>query len=448
MSAGLTLAATASGISGRWFPFKVGLYNVEPGRYTLATGEPPWGFARTPPGPLLWAPLAILSFYLAFVLGGWAVSAGSSLFTIFTGRANQVSEIQTVRYMAIALMVLTLPILAVGRRIERTLEAVQGLFLPYILIGLLLVSLVVVPVDFWASSLLALITPARPPVGTDVSLLGALAGFAALASGLNYMFIGYYRDKGYGMGARVGFIPGLIGGGHAGSQSAAGGIAPVGGIGRGFIRPNGVTFPEDMPNAARWKRWFRFLLIDQWMVYFPGALAGMLLPAILVGYLIITSSASAPDQNSIIVYAATQLSERYGPILGSWALIVGFVVLFSTQIAVLELLARNLTDAAFGLSKSVQRWTDGDPRRVYYPLLVVLVVDQRLDPCGFARRVDRAFGQSFQLQRWFSAGVDLFEHACPPGQGCFRCWFYCLICCSLVSSSSISSSCRSAVRLY
>jgi hypothetical protein len=171
----------------------------------------------------------------------------------------------------------------------------------------------------------------------------------------------------------VGFIPGLIGGGHAGSQSAAAGIAPVGGIGRGFIRPNGVTFPEDMPNAARWKRWFRFLLIDQWMVYFPGALAGMLLPAILVGYLIITSSVSAPDQNSIIVYAATQLSERYGPILGSWALIVGFVVLFSTQIVVLELLARNLTDAAFGLSKSVQRWTDGDPRRVYYPLLVALV---------------------------------------------------------------------------
>ena len=55
-------------------------YNVELARYTLATGEPPVvGFGRTPPGFWFWIPLALLSFYAAFILGGWAVSAGTSL---------------------------------------------------------------------------------------------------------------------------------------------------------------------------------------------------------------------------------------------------------------------------------------------------------------------------------------------------------------------------------
>ena len=47
--------------------------------------------------------------------------------------------------------------------------------------------------------------------GSDATLLGGLAGFTALASGLNWYVMNHYRDKGYGMGSRVGYLAGLRG---------------------------------------------------------------------------------------------------------------------------------------------------------------------------------------------------------------------------------------------
>src|SRR2546430_12155276 len=61
-------------------------------------------------------------------------------------------------------------------------------------------SIIVVPAAVWGSSFASLVIPAAPPSGTSATNLGALAGFTALASGLNYVAISYYRDKGYGMG--------------------------------------------------------------------------------------------------------------------------------------------------------------------------------------------------------------------------------------------------------
>jgi len=63
-------------------------YNVENVRYTLATGEIPIiGFARTPPGLMLWVPLTLLIVYLAWIWGGWAAAAGQSIFTLINGRS-------------------------------------------------------------------------------------------------------------------------------------------------------------------------------------------------------------------------------------------------------------------------------------------------------------------------------------------------------------------------
>lgn len=348
------------------------LYNIELARFTIATGEPPvLAFGRTPPGYWFWIPLALFSFYMAFILGGWTVSAGASLFALFTGRVYQANELELVRVLGIGLLVTIFIVTLFGRKIERTMEAIQGLILPYVLIGLLLVTLVVVPVSYWGSAMLSLVTPSRLPEGADMSLLGALAGFTALASGLNFMFIGYYRDKGYGMGSRTGFIPGLFGG-RANKLSSVGKI-----------------FPENEKNAARWKRWFRYLLIDQWGIYFVGAILGMMLPSILVGYLAGLPGAQAPEQATITTYAALELGQRYGPLLSGWTLLTGFIILYTTQMVVLELLARNLTDGLLGFrmrarSKRPQTNPEAleaeqesaiqDPRRIYYPIMIGLIV--------------------------------------------------------------------------
>lgn len=330
-------------------------YNVELARFTLATGEAPSvAFGRTPPGFIFWIPLTLLSFYIAFMSGSWAVSAGESLFALILGRPSLPEEVENVRLLAILLMISAFVLLMLGRKIERTLEAIHGIILTFVITGLIIVTLVVVPPSFWRESLTSLMTFTLPE-GTDASLLGALAGFTALASGLNFMFIGYYRDKGYAMGHKTGFISALAG------QT------------KDTLRPVGVTFPENEKNAALWKRWFRYLLIDQWGIFFPIALIGILLPMILVGYLVSLPGAPAPDRATIAVYAAGQLGEAFGPLLSGWSLLMGFLILYTTQMIILELLTRNFTDAVYSASSGLRRLLNDDPRRLYYPLMIVFI---------------------------------------------------------------------------
>ena len=335
-------------------------YNVELARFTIATGEAPVvAFGRTPPGYLLWVPLTLLSFYIAFMSGSWAVSAGESLFALIYGRPSLPEEIGTVRTMAVVLMASVFLLVVFGRKVARTLEAFQGIILAFVFSGLIIVTLVVVPLTFWQESLVALMTPTLPREA-DASLLGALAGFTALAAGLNFMFIGYYRDKGYGMGSKIGAIAGLL--------AARRPDQPVAGL-----QPVGVTFPEDAKNTALWKRWFRYLLIDQWAIFFPGALIGILVPMILVGYLVSVPGAPTPDRSTIAVYAAGQLGNSFGPILSGWALLMGFLILYTTQVVILELLTRNFTDAVFSTSGIVRRLMNQDPRWLYYPIMIFLI---------------------------------------------------------------------------
>ncbi len=330
-------------------------YNVELARFTIATGEPPiLAFGRTSPGYFLWIPLALVCLYVAFIMGDWAVNTGASFFALVAGRPNTGEELETVRLVGIGLMLTTFLIALIGRKIERTMEVVQGIFLPFILVGLVLVTLVVVPLSYWGQALAAFV-PSSRPAAAGVSVLGALAGFSALASGLNFMFVGYYRDKGYGMGHKTGYLTGWL------SRQ------------QGFLSPVGKTFSDNEQNRTLWKRWFRYLLLDQWGIYFVGALIGMVVPCILVGYLASISVDGAPDQASILTYASIQLGQRYGPLLAGWALLVGFMILYTTQIGILELLVRNMTDAAYGVSHRLRGWVRDDPRKFYFPFMLFLI---------------------------------------------------------------------------
>ena len=172
-------------------------YNVEIVRFTMATGEVPvTAFGRTPGGYKFWVPFAVFCLYLAFVWGGWVAGAGQALFAMFAGRINTAAELTTVRIIGIALLFAVFLIVLFGERISRTLELANWVQVVFVLVSLLIFVLFLVPPDRWVTGFLSLVTPAMPPKGSDPRLLGALAGFTATASGLNYMILGYYRDKG------------------------------------------------------------------------------------------------------------------------------------------------------------------------------------------------------------------------------------------------------------
>jgi hypothetical protein len=332
-------------------------YNVELARFTVATGEVPIvAFGRIPPGLRLWVPLGILLFFMAFIWGGWASAAGDSAFALVNGRikdTDNANDVAQARLFGVGLLGLAFVITLFGRRISRTLEIANWVMVGFILISITGLALLIVPLATWGESIASLVTPALPPAGASATDLGALAGFTALASGLNYFIIGHYRDKGYGMGHRVGGIAGLVGGHQK------------------EILTSGVTFPDDERNRSVWRRWFRFILVDQWGIFFIGALLGMLIPATLVRHLS-TQAGVVPTTADMPTFAARELQAAYGDPAFYLALVIGLLILFSTQLVIFESLVRIVTDGSNATSGWFQRVTAGDPRRFYYPFMVVL----------------------------------------------------------------------------
>ncbi|MEV6306641.1 Nramp family divalent metal transporter [Actinoplanes sp. NPDC051861] len=329
-------------------------YNVECSRYVLATGETPVvGWGRVPPGYLLWVPLSVFVVIFAFIAGGWAASAGQGLYALVHGEVAPAGA-EEPRLWAMALLVLVFLMTAFAKRISRTLELANWVMVGTILIGLVLIDLFVVPFELWWEGIRGFFTPAAPPAGITATQLGGLAGFTALASGLNWYVMGHYRDKGYGMGYRTGFISGM-----RGDQQK--------------MLDVGVTFPDDAANTGRWKRWYRYLLIDMWGVFFLGAMVGMLLPTILMAHAVEVSG-QRPTTAQIPTFVASVLGDQYGQGLFYLTLVIGVLILFSTQLGIFEAMVRVTTDAAHATSPRLRRLIEGDPRRFYFPFMLTLLV--------------------------------------------------------------------------
>src|SRR5205814_295892 len=189
------------------------------------TGEAPVvAFGRVCPGLLLWPPLAVVLFYLAFIWGGWAANAGESLFPLIFGRARTAAELPTVKALGAGLLLVVFVITLFGKKISRTLEIANWIMVVFILVSVAIIAIIVVPAIF-----------------------------------------------------------------------------------------------------------------------------GMMLPTMIVYQLRQTSGVPVTDLN-IPTYAADQLGVHFGPFLRTWALVVGFFILFSTQLGVFDLLSRQFVDGAHAIS--------------------------------------------------------------------------------------------------
>ena len=242
-----------------------------------------------------------------------------------------------------------------GKKITRTLEVIDTFLVFTILTTLGILAIIFVPGRMWGEMVASIFTPAAPPKGIDATTLGAIIGYTGFASGFNWMLINYYRDHGYAMGHRCGFYSGIFGG-----QKQE-------------VLPSGCTFPDDEKNANMWKRWWRYLIIDQWAVFFTGAMLGMFLPSILVVALAQMPGAGIPNVANMPVYAAQELGKQ-AAWLYPFILILGAIILWKTQTTILEMLIRNTTDSAIALSPRLRAWIGDDPRKFYYILAITFIV--------------------------------------------------------------------------
>lgn len=362
------------------------VYNIEVGRYALATGEPILtGFMRAWPGPTAWICL-ILALSIGSFIPAMSTNAASIVVAAWLDRPPLAADAWLVKLTAYVLLgLVTLPILA-GGKVYNTLQVIFTAKVVAVLGFCTLVGLTCVTAENWIKIMGGFLkfgtVPAKDALGNEaavnvfvhwfrtgtwpevslenIALLGAFAGFAGGGGMTNTTYGNYVRDKGWGMGGRVGAIPSLVGG-----RSIT-------------LSHIGQVFPLTPENLRRWKVWWTYILTDQCFVWVPGCIMGMALPGLLSIQFARHSSLYAHKHDLDWAQALiTADGVRHGianPALAEFlwlaTLVVGMLVLLPSQLFVVEEFARRWTDILWSGTRFMREQVPKDRIKVlYYGLL-------------------------------------------------------------------------------
>ncbi|MFP6769212.1 MAG: Nramp family divalent metal transporter [Planctomycetaceae bacterium] len=199
----------------------------------------------------------------------------------------------------------------------------------------------------------------------QIALLGAFAGFAGGGGLSNSAYSNYVRDKGWGVGGQVGAIPSAVGGREISLSHV------------------GKVFPLTAENMVRWKAWWKYIITDQLLIWAPGCIMGMALPALLsiqfAPHSEMFGDPARPDYTQAIMTAdgmrhAPGLSAGLQETLWVATLIVGLLVLLPSQMSIVEHVCRHWTDILWSGSRKVRdTMQPHEVRKIYYTILVLYV---------------------------------------------------------------------------
>jgi hypothetical protein len=337
------------------------VFNTEVMRYTLATGEPVFsGFMRTRPSSTAWAWVYVALYFLQVGWPAWAGTAAAAIFYLAVQRLPEAADAAATYYIGVVTLFVVVGILMVGRRIERTLEVLNWVLVATTISGFLMLALLYVPSRVWLAAAIGFsgvdLTQGRFdffPAGADLVLLGALVAYSGSGGVTNLVLGNWARDRGYGMGERAGYIP-----------AAAGPKVHLAHV--------GFTFAPGAEAMDRWRGWWRVVAVDQWGVFFAGAILGMMLPALL--YVAFLPRGTDIQGLGISAALASAVGAHAGAAVAIVIAFLGAWILFKTQLDNLEGMVRAVTDILWTGSRRVRAWRGGDVRAVYYTVLAVLVV--------------------------------------------------------------------------
>ncbi|MBA2770267.1 MAG: Nramp family divalent metal transporter [Sporichthyaceae bacterium] len=180
------------------------------------------------------------------------------------------------------------------------------------------------------------------PIAT---LLGAVA-FAGAGGALNLVQSNWVRDKGLGMGSRLPKI-----------------VSPF--TGEEIAAPTtGYFFRRDEENMRRWRGWWRVADREQFFTFFViGAFA--LLVLMTLTYVTVGTGGEA-ESFDFIKLEGEALKEK-NSVLGAIFWLIGAVVLYSTNLAVLDMVGRVTADVLkIGPLRENDRWSES---RLYFTVV-------------------------------------------------------------------------------
>ncbi len=327
------------------------IYNIAFAKITVAIGEPALVYMARNRPRAFWLPFLTAVLFFAFAWPGWAATAATGLAVFILGRLPTAEDATFVRLLGMSLFLVTVLAVSIGGKIASTLEMVFRFKVLFVTATIFILALIVSSPEIWNELLTGYRSIGYIPKGIDIILLGGFWGYIGWASALNYLLTNYYRDKGYGMGSVVGYIPAMIGGKKI------------------ELSATGKIFKLTPENIATWKRWERLVILDQWLIYAVFAIIGITLPAVMVRSMVPLGT-NLPGWG-IAAHVANQFGAMWGPAGFYLIAFVGVVVLWGTQLFTMDMLSRNITDLLWSTSEGVRKWAKGDVRRIYYTFFII-----------------------------------------------------------------------------
>lgn len=315
--------------------------NMEIERYTLATGETAvTGFTR------LWKPWGLLFVVMTVVpwaWPGWATGGTTTLSFLFGFGEGAIP------YVTIAVLVLIGLVLTVSPVVYQTVEKIQFFLVGLIVLFLIYAAIGLIGLDGYAALGRGFVELDEIPGAVTqipiATLLGAVA-FAGAGGALNLVQSNWVRDKGLGMGSRLPKI-----------------VSPF--TGEEITAPTtGYFFRRDEENMRRWHGWWRVANREQFITFFViGAFALLVLMTLTH----VTLGQGGEAESFDFIRLEGEALKETNVAVGTIFWLIGAAVLYSTNLAVLDMVGRVTADVLkIGPLRNNDRWSES---RLYFTVV-------------------------------------------------------------------------------
>ena len=312
--------------------------NMEIERYTLATGETAvTGFTR------LWKPWGLLFIVMAvgaWMWPGWA-TGGTTTLSFALGFSEDL-----IPYITIGVLVLIGVVLTVSPVVYRTVEKIQFFMVALIVLFLIYAIVFLLGGTGYEELGRGFVEVNKiPDAVSDIgaaALLGAIA-FAGAGGVMNLVQSNWVRDKGLGMGAKMPRV-----------------VSPF--TGEEVAAPTtGYFFRRDEENMRRWNEWWKVANREQFVTFFViGAVALLTFMTLTL----VTIGTTGEESFDFIKVEGEALKVAEGEWLGTAFWLIGSVVLYSTNLTVLDMVGRLTADVLkTGALRDNDTWSES---RLYF----------------------------------------------------------------------------------
>ncbi len=307
---------TWAAVLGVFFQFWI---NCEVGRYTLATGESIYGGFLRVSRHFAW--IFLLLNVCSWILPGWARACGGALKVLIVGPDGWGDP-----WIWTAITFIGVAFVLFGpKRVYASLEHTVKALVVLITVGLIAIAFSVGDASTWkdlGSGILNI--PYKDPDMAMYVLFSSIV-FAGAGGTANLFFSFYIRDKGWGMGA---LVPKVLNPLREREETTA-------------DRAFQITSTEQ--NLARWNAWFRHLHLDQ-ILFFWFLNTVTILLFIYGALAVLHPRGIVPNQELLVWQEAEIMGRLWGSFGKTLFLLVGTACLFSTQLTLIDGVARSCAD--------------------------------------------------------------------------------------------------------